>query len=264
MFLRKFRETNIICFKFYTQRFKYFKLDTVLRLLSNSVYVALNIIFWVIIKDAGYHIENWSLNDILVFVAFSELFFSIEASMFGIISRFWRVIYSGQLDNYLTRPLDPRLRFALLNVNYSGILDAFIKFFVLLFISGKRLSLITVLSGIIVVLFANTVLALIRLFLSYSAFWFGKMDAMSELADCMTQFNKYPLVIMPRLIKLLFVFIFPFYFYSTYPAELVLGKLNFSTFIFGISGLCTNLLLWILMNKILWEKGLSRYESING
>jgi ABC-2 type transport system permease protein len=263
MFFKKFREINKVCFKFLSRRFQYFKFDTVLRFLSNIVYIVLNILFWFLVKDAGFSIKGWTFDDILV-VAFSELFYSIESSMFGMVSRFWKVIYSGALDTLLIRPLDPRLRFAMLNINYGGILDAFIKFIILLLISRKQVSIIMILAGIIVVFFANTILALIRLFLSYSAFWFGKMDALSELADSMTQFNKYPLVIMPKFTKILFTFAIPFYFFSTFSSELVLGKLNSITLIIGILGLCVNLLLWIVLNNILWKKGRARYESING
>lgn len=264
MLSKKYREINKVYFRSIIRRFQYFKLDTTLKLISNIVYIVSGILFWFLVTDAGFKIEGWSFNDILVFVAFSELFYSIEMSMFGMVSRFWRVIYSGMLDTLLTRPLDPRLRFAMLNVDYSGILNGFIKFSVILFIAKTRVSPIAVLAGIVVVFVANTILALIRLLLSYSAFWFGKMDAMSELADCLTQFNKYPLVIMPKVIRLLFMFGFPFYFFSTYPSELVLGKLNPRTLVFGIVCLIFNILLWTFINKILWEKGREKYESING
>lgn len=264
MLSKKYIRINKVYFRFIIRRFQYFKLDTILSFISNIVYIASGILFWYLVSDAGFGIEGWTFNDILVFVAFSELFYSIESSMFGVISRFWRVIYSGMLDTLLTRPLDPRLRFAMLNVNYSGILHGFIKFTIILLIANTRVSPIMVLAGIVVVFVANTILALIRLLLSYSAFWFGKMDAMSELTDCLNQFNKYPLVIMPKVIKVFFMFGLPFYFFSTFSSELVLGKLNQRTLVIGAVCLIFNILLWTLLNKILWKKGRERYESING
>ena len=90
------------------------------------------------------------------------------------------------------------------------------------------------------------------------------MDAMSELADSLTSFNKYPMVIMPKAIKVLFKTLLPFYFFSTFSVEIVIQKIDHITVIYGIIGILFNLLFWSIINSIVWKKGISRYESING
>lgn len=249
---------------FNIKRTQYFKLDALFSFITGTIYIATGILFWYILLDLGITLKGWNFSDVMVFIAFSELFYGIETSIFGVMSRFWRVIHIGQLDMLLIRPLDPRLRFFILNIKLTGLLTAIIKFIIIIIISGKQLNILFVICGILIVLLANTILALIRLFLTYLAFWCGNMDALSELTDSLTQFNKYPLVIFPAVIKFFCMFGFPFYFFSTYPAELVLNKLNTHTLLWGSFCLCFNICFWIILNRLLWKKGRNKYESING
>lgn len=246
------------------RRFQYFKCNTILNLLSSSIYIVANVLFWYCVSDAGFLITGWSFSDVMVFIAFSELFYSIESALFLVASRFWRVIYSGALDTLMTRPLDPRVRFIILNVNYTQIIHAGIKFIALLILARRSLSISLVLAGVLIVLVANSILAIIRLCFSYSAFWLGKMDAMSELADCITQFNKYPLTIMPKVVKMVCTFVFPFYFFSTFSTEILIHKISHQSILIGGIGMLFNILLWGSINKVLWNKGREKYESIHG
>jgi ABC-2 type transport system permease protein len=264
MFLRKSRELIKILIKFRVSRYRMFKADTILNILSSLAYLAANLLFWYLITDTGFFIEGWSYKDILVFIAFSELFFGLDSAVFSVISRFWNLIYTGALDTHLMRPLDPRMRLIILNIDYMGILSSFLTFVIILLISCIKLNIILVFSGILVVFTANVVLALIRLTMSYAAFWIGKMDAMSELADCMTLFNKYPLVIMPKAVRILLKTVLPFYFFSTFSAEAVTGKISYETAGLGLFGIFISLIFWSIINRIIWKKGTARYEGING
>ncbi|WP_313134216.1 ABC-2 family transporter protein [Anaerocolumna sp.] len=264
MFWMKSRELNKILLKFKLSRYKMFKIDTILNLLNSFTYLLANLLFWYLITDTGFFIKEWTYSNILVFIAFSELFFGLDSSLFYMVSRFWRMIYSGALDSQLTRPLDPRLRFILLNINYIGALNSFITFIIILIVSQSNLNISLIFVGAIIVIISNIILALIRFVLSYTAFWLGKMDAISELADCLTGFNKYPMIIMPKTIKILFKTLLPFYFFSTFSAEIVIQKIDFTTFIYGAMGILCNLIFWSIINSIVWKKGTARYESLNG
>lgn len=241
-----------------------FQFDTILNIVSNLTFVVLNLVFWYFITDMGFFIEGWTYNDILVFVAFSEFFFGMDGAVFQLASRFWWIIYSGALDSQLTRPIDPRLRLILLNMNHMGAVNAFLTLIFLLVVSQAKLQIGLVLLGVVVTIFANITIALVRFVCSYAGFWLGKMDAISELLDSMSWFNKYPMTILPKAIKVVFKTVLPFYFFSTFSTEVVLGKLNVTTFCYGVAGLLCNLGLWSLINWAVWEKGIARYEGING
>lgn len=241
-----------------------FKVDSILNIFSSLTFFVANIFFWFIMTETGLFIKGWSFNETLVFIAYSELFFGLDSAIFSMSSRFWYIIYSGNLDTLLTRPLDPRIRLIILNTNYLEIVTTALSFLMIIIVSGVKINFFLLIAGIAIVIIANIVLALIRFIMSYSAFWVGRMDAVSELSDCLTWFNKYPLVIMPTLLKIVFATILPFYFFSTFSAELVLVKLTYSKAIVFVIGLIFNLIIWMIINKIIWKKGIARYESLNG
>ena len=126
--------------------------------------------------------EGWNYAEIIVFIAFSELFYGLDGAVFTYSSRFWICVHTGALDNTLTRPLDSRVRFLLLNVDYLSIILAFVEFMVLLLLSGKSLNIVGILFGVLVVVGADLVLSLLRLCGSYLSFWHGRMNAVSEIS----------------------------------------------------------------------------------
>lgn len=264
MFLKRTYNILKIRILFEWRRLRYYSLDYVLDVISKVIYLALNLLFWYIIQEAGFSMEGWNYGDIVVFLAFSELFYGLDGAVFTYASRFWMYIHTGTLDNTLTRPLDSRVRFLLLNTDYIGVILSFAEFSFLLLFSGKQLNAAEVLFGIFVVVAANLVLSLLRLSASYLAFWHGKMCAVSEISDCLTSFNKYPLTILPKPLVYAFQFIFPFYFFSTFSAELVCFTMEPAKLLVSMIGMTVLFALWFAVNKILWEKGLRRYESING
>ncbi len=244
--------------------FKYFKIDALTALFSKLIYLASNLLFWNFLMVKGYIIEGWSYGDIVVFIAFSELFYGINGAIFSISSRFWRTIHDGAIDNYLTRPLDARLRFIVLNIDYITLVSSVIEFVVLLLMSGVKMSISSIALGALAVFIANLCLAQIGFTCSYTSFWLGRIDAITEILDSLTTFNKYPLNIMPNVLVVLFKFIFPFYFFSTFSAEIVNGFLGAREYLIAACGLVLNIIIWFTLSEILWKKGLERYDSVNG
>ena len=253
-----------IIFDMKISRIKESKIDYGMNLFSSFMYLVLNLLFWVLLDGIGFSVEGWKREDIFVFLAFSELFFGLDSALFSISSRFWYVIYSGMLDVFLTKPQDPRTRFMLLNTDFVGILMAFISCFVLLGVSGKEIKIFNILLGIIIVIISSIILANIRSILSYTAFWQGKMDAICEFSDALTWFNKYPLTIMPGIVRVIISIVVPFFFFSTFPAQLVNGMLTTKEQLKSMLLLLICLLIWKCIDSCVWKKGLGRYESING
>lgn len=72
-------------------------------------------IFWDSLIKKNYLIPGWGWNEIVMFMAFSELFFEIKNSITMSASRFWMLIVIGKLDTYLVRPIDSRFNFIVKN-----------------------------------------------------------------------------------------------------------------------------------------------------
>lgn len=264
MLLRKYVSLLKIAGKFELKRIKYYKIDYVINLFGKVMFLLTNLLFWRVLSNIGYELKGWEYKDITVFIAFSELFYGLENAVFSMSSRFWRYIYSGNLECGLVRPVDTRIRFLLLNVDFVGLICTIIEFVAILLICHINQSVLCIIAGVILVLCSNIVLSLIRLCMSYTAFWHGRMDAISEFADSLNTFNKYPLVIMPKPVILIFKILLPFYFFSTFEAELVRGMMDAKILLTSLAMFVICLLFWICINNVIWRRGLERYEGING
>lgn len=245
-------------------RYRSFKLDGMLLFISNLIFLVATILFWYIVNDVGFLVEGWSYPQLLVFIALSELFYGFEQNVFSVTSLFWQLIYNGSLDAQLVRPIDPRKRFLLLNVDYMGLLISFVKVGVILALANVTFNPVKLLFAGLVIFAANYVLMRIRFIICYLAFWNRKMDSLTQICDSFTQFNKYPLVIFPQVVKIIFQTILPFYFFSTFSAEFVLDKLSGKNLALMLVGLCINLIFWSLLNQVIWQLGRKNYESISG
>lgn len=264
MCFRRMRNIFLILFRFRIRIVKNFKLDSLFGIASNIIFLVGSILFWILISEAGFILDGWSYGDILVFIALSEMFYGFEQNIFSSASEFWRVIYSGSLDVQIVRPFDVRIRFILMNVDYLGLLLSFVKVGVILFISRVNLSFGKILISILTILVANYVLMLIRFIVSYLAFRYGKTDVVTQLCSSITKFNKYPLVIFPGVARIIMIFIVPLYFFSTFPAEYVLGKVRGISVGYMLLALVINVVLWTVINKFAWRRGRENYESLNG
>lgn len=262
--IKKAKAFAKIMFKFRMSRYKSFKVDTILNFVSNLIFLIGTILFWYVIDDAGFIVAGWNYNELLVFIALSEMFYGFEQNVFSVASVFWNVIYSGVLDTQLVRPIDSRKRFMLLNTDYIGLLISFVKVAAILIYAGIYINPLKFVFGILVIFMANYVLMLIRFIICYASFWGGKMNSLTEICDSFTKFNKYPLVIFPKAVRIIFQTILPFYFFSTFSAEIILNKLTVGNSLIMFGGLVLNIILWSLINKKVWNVGREHYESIGG
>lgn len=245
-------------------RVKEYKVSAICELFTNIGYLAINLIFWRTLFYIGYDVNGWSYSDTIVFIAFSELFFGLHSSMFATLSRFWIYIVTGNLDIYLVRPFDPRIRMFLFNIKFVGLAKSVILFIGLLIYSENEISILTVFIGILICLIGLIIFSLIQLSIAYFSFYFGKVEAINEITDSLTIVNKYPTTILPEFLQTLFKTILPFYFFSTFSAEVVTNKLVAISNIKAFIMMLVCLTLWIITHNFLWKRGMECYESYNG
>lgn len=245
-------------------RYQSFRMDSFLLFISNLIFLIGTIVFWYVVNDVGFIVDGWTYAQILVFIALSELFYTFEQNIFSVAALFWQVIYTGSIDTQLIRPMDPRKRFLLLNIDYLGLLVGFVKVFLILRIANIYLEPWKLFISIVLVFLANYTLMLIQFSICYAAFCSCKIDFLTQFCDSFIQFNKYPLVILPQIVKVLFQTLLPFYFFSTFPAEFVLDKVSGPNLMFMLLGLAGSIILWTCINKTIWNWGRTHYESING
>lgn len=245
-------------------RLKEYKVSAICEILTNITYLVINLVFWRSLFDIGYNVNGWSYADIIVFIAYSELFFGLYSAAFANLSRFWQYIVTGTLDIYLVRPIDSRLRMFLFNIKYIGLIKTIIFFTILLIYSGKEFTFLGLIFSFCICIIGLIIFALIQLCISYTSFYFGKVESLNEISDSITMVNKYPTTILPSVLQMIFKTVLPFYFFSTLPAEILTGKINFSNGFMTLVFMFVCLGIWVVLHNFIWKRGLEKYESYNG
>ena len=251
-------------FKMEINKAREFKSNTFFEVVTSISYLVINVFFWSLMFNLGYNLDGWNRADIIIFIAFSELFFGLHASLITSLSRFWQYILSGKLDTILVRPIDAKVRILLVNINYIEFIKTIVFFVFMLIYSGKNIDFLRLMFAVMITISSIYIFAQIQLILSYIAFGFGKMEALNELSDSLTMLNKYPISIFPRLFIIIGRWILPFLFFSTFPAQIVNQSLTVQATLLGLFGLITNIVFWTLIHRYSWKRGLKSYESYNG
>ena len=246
------------------KRALYFKLNFILNVITNLMFVFMSILFWKVIYDNKYVIPGWDFKNLIMFTGFAELFFGIKNGFFATSSRFWVLIVTGRLDTLLVRPINPKLRVLIANTNIMEFVKGLAIFLSLLFLTQDNIHVGKLLIAVLMCFIAAINFALIEFCISYIAFKYGRVDAVMEIIDAMTLFNKYPLNMFPRSVFLFFVFVIPFSFLSTIPAMVGVGNMGWPMIGKFAIVLTIITVLWFAIDNYLWKKGLKKYESYNG
>lgn len=170
-------------------------------------------------------------------------------------------IKSGELDHYLTKPVNPLLRLTFESVDPGSIPLAFAS--ILLILYGVKQLAVQVTPGIFLLYFVYVLLmtllwydlqVLFRTipFFTVSAVNIGRIsDTILEL--CI----KLPGTMFKGLYKVFFYLILPFGLMATLPTQLLAGKLTLSGFLYG----CLIVTVFTILTLWFWHFGLKHYKS---
>jgi len=216
----------------------------------------LNILFWKIIFGNSEMVMGWVFEDAILLVYFVFLSFIIyDLFHYSAQEGFNRIKFGG-FDRYLLYPVNPifnlYFRQLLIYIAFSEFIVVVPLFFYLLNYFSFEILLI----GSIMSIFGAMILLLFGFIIMSLTFWFTNSQYYNNLFKLVDLIN-FPLTLLNKKFMLIFVFIFPLIFMATFPAEFVRGNFEwkwiwYELFMFG---------LLLILAKLLWRKGLARYES---
>jgi ABC-2 type transport system permease protein len=202
-----------------------------------------------------------------LFTAFTEFFHVFTKIFFPVSGKLWKLIYTGKLDSYLIKPVEPFMLLNTLNLRLENIFNLIPSvLWILVLINYYKIKL-DVLSFIIALLFnfvAVFVYSLIQMSTSTASFWFGKISAIDELSDSLAMLVNYPHTIFPFFIRIFMITLLPFGYASTVPAFVTLKLKYIGTFSALAIGAAFTIILWVTIFKILWKFGIKKYNSYGG
>lgn len=222
--------------------------------LNNSAFI----IFWIILySKIGDSIKGYAFSDVMFLWSLVAVGFGLSVVFLGNANYISRIIYSGELDVYLTQPKPVLLNLTASRMVVSGWGD--IIYGIILYFIAVKFSLVSVLVFIFgSVLYALMITALKVIYHSLT-FRFGNAEDFAQtMAELSINFALYPGSIFKGAANVFLHSLVPVAFMVYMPVSLVK---NFSILTVGIILAADTLI--IFLSIFIFYRGLKTYESGN-
>ncbi|MEN3045292.1 MAG: ABC-2 family transporter protein [Candidatus Hydrothermales bacterium] len=253
-----------IILKFLYLKFKShiaFRTDTVLQILFGILDTLFAFLFFNVIYSYVDNVVGFEKGEIYILTGTAYLLDTLHRSIFGTgIFSLSILVKSGRLEKYLIRPFKPNVLVAFREPRF----DMFYRLpsYFVLFIYGFYL-LKTFPSFFDILLFFTSfsISSLIYIFLSYNitllTFWIIEVYNLYYIIYDFYEFARYPEKIYKGIFRKIFITIIPVIILSNYPVKFLLKERNYFFLFYQIF----ILFIFFLIFKLMWKRGLRRYEG---
>jgi ABC-2 type transport system permease protein len=213
-----------------------------------------------ILAGDGQPIGGWSYREAIVVVGLFTLMQGfIGTVLYPNLNKIGESIRLGTMDFTLLKPVDTQFLVSTRNINIFRLVDMGIGFGLIIWaaagipeVTPQRLVV-----GLALLLIALVMVYSIWFLLTTSAFWFVKVDNITELFNGLFRAGQFPVSSFPAWIRLLFTFVVPVAFITTVPAEAIVGRLTVESAL-AAAGLALALL---MVSRWFWRVAVRNYTS---
>lgn len=207
-------------------------------------------------------IGGFRRGDMIIFIGTFSLINAINMTIFFFGTYdIPRKIREGELDYYITKPVNPLFRMTFENINPGSfpliIASGFIIFYGISVLDLK-ISAVGMAVYMIWVLMMTLLWYDISIILRTVSFFTFSSAAMEQLEENLLPLNmKLPGVAYKGIFRFLFYFVFPYGIMATFPTQYLTGTLSWLGMVYGAVLTCcfTLFMLWF------WKTGLRNYRS---
>ena len=212
-------------------------------------------------------INGWNMDEILFQYSFLFLSYSLFVLLFTGIRDFEDIVYAGDLDIYLFRPVGVLYQVIVSKIDYTAAVG---HGCIGIFLFVRNANIVNVewnflnICYLFVCIISGAVLqAAIFLFSSCLSFWTIKTKNIRNLIFFSARkFSSYPISFYPNMIKKLLIFVIPFAFVNYYPAQFYLKKSQLwyeVKLLPWLSPMIAFILFFVVYH--IWKIGLKQYTS---
>lgn len=209
-------------------------------------------------------ISGWSRYEvILIYGIYTVVMGILNGVVMGNIVEISNYVYEGVLDKYITKPIRPLFLMSFQKLFIFNILDVIVGFvFIAIALTNLGITLSFGQIVFVLLLFIPTVITLysLALILISTSFVTGRAGHIFYIYDNMTKVGNMPFDSHTGVYKMLFGLVFPFVLIASVPA----GVLARGYSIEMIWPFYLVAVVWALIARYVWRKGMSKYTSANG
>ena len=211
------------------------------------------------------HVDNirgWGHGEILVFVGTFSLINALNVIIyfFGVIS-IPEKIQTGELDLYLTKPVNPLLRITFEKINPGSI--PLLAFSACMIVYGVRetdmsFSWSTMIKYLFLVVMMTILYYDMELLIRCSAFFVFSVNNLMKIEETAIDLClKIPGIAFYGIYKFIFYCVLPYGIIATLPTQAIIGALSVKGLFFGVVIVC----IFTFFALSFWSYGVHRYES---
>lgn len=244
-----------------------YQFNLVSYLVVSLILFLLQMAFWQVVFGRFQGLAGWQQHELVLLYCYVRLFSNLDWALNGGAAKFWRSINTGELDVFLTKPINPVTMIVGLRINTMPVIQAIIDLIFICsvrFVYGVELSFGRIALSVIPVLLMIFAMNRIYLALNYTAFFTAKSESIVGLFENVFAILWYPITIYPHLAVVFFTFVVPLIYLATYPVMFVCNHMEISVFANHCAVLVVNVAAWAALERWLWKKGLQHYESTRG
>ncbi len=238
-----------------------FRMDFTFRILMDTIYYFVNIMFFKVIYLHTPLLAGWNEDQMMVFVAGYLMVDAINMTLFS--TNMWYLpflINKGDLDYYLIRPVSPLFFISLREFSVNSFINflmtaAFFIYTILQLEGPLQFWNVMLYSAL---LFNGAILHVtIQMIMILPVFWTQSSRGFVDLFYSMGLAMERPHRIYRGWLRIIFSTILPFALIASYPAKIFLEGLEGKDIL--ITALVTGSF-WLLLSLV-WKKGLENYSS---
>lgn len=239
-----------------------YRFDFFFRILPTALSLVINVLMISFIYFQIKEIAGWGKEELFLLLGTYNIVWGIFFGLFihnlGQVNSY---INSGDLDLFLTKPINSQFMISFRNHIDFGEAATLIFGVVLVFLSLGKMGIIISLLNIVLygfLILASVVLAYSLWLISVTfSFWFGRIREIHEVFISVFAIAKYPVDIFPNQLKILLTYFIPLGVLVTIPARFLLKTIEpkFLIFSFLISFFV------LFLSNLFWRFGLKHYQS---
>lgn len=241
-----------------------YRTSFLLSIVANALDFIFGLVQYALFFSAAKTIAGWGMDEMLAFYAVFMIVFSLHfILLFPNLSEMAQLVYTGQLDLVLTKPVSAQLFLSFRRLSFEEFGSLFAALFLLLGLIGLgrvRLSISSVAAFTMALTCSFVLVYSLFLFLLALAIRLERLQHAADLLWTLFGLARYPVDVFPRWLRLLMYGLLPIAFVTTVPARMLttgpeIPFLGVALVLAGI-GLCTAT--WF------WRRSLHAYSSAGG
>ena len=207
------------------------------------------------------HLAGWSFPEVVFLYGFSLLPYGLFSVLSGNLYEFAdRYLVEGRFDRILLRPVSPLFQIYFESFRLESLQEVVTGTAAVIW-AASRLPDFSPLGLALLPLwavFGAVIYLSVFGILTASSFWIEDRVGLAPPVFNLMAFGRYPITIYDMKVKVLLSTVIPFAFASFYPTTLALKRAAFTPLFWAVPAVA---LIFALLNRALWRRGIARYGS---